>query len=357
MIVAKPNIVERISSEVDDPSLTEVVVVCACDDNYAMPLTVMLHSAAKNLDSGSRLSVYFIDGGISESSWQAIKETLVDFEVSVYSLKPDYSLVEHLHTSHHVTPAAYLRLLTAEMLPAYVHKAIYLDSDLLVCDDLTHLWNLPLGDQYCLAVPDIACPYVDARLGCKNFRLANPYLAAFSPIPNYQDLGLDGTAEYFNSGVMVLNLEQWRQDQVAIRMLDCLEENREHVWCWDQYALNVVFHGNWGRLPVRWNQGAHVLDYPSLASCPVDRAEFQQMLDNPGIIHFTTEFKPWDFHWQHLRGDVFFAALDETAWRGWRPEDPGFSWDDYQLRQSVKLVKWTVTNYRKVVSIWKSPAR
>ena len=100
MIVAKPNIVERISSEVDDPSLTEVVVVCACDDNYAMPLTVMLHSAAKNLDSGSRLSVYFIDGGISESSWQAIKETLVDFEVSVYSLKPDYSLVEHLHTSH-----------------------------------------------------------------------------------------------------------------------------------------------------------------------------------------------------------------------------------------------------------------
>lgn len=356
-MLAKPNVVTRVETSSHDQSLTEVVVVCACDDNYAMPLTVMLYSAAKHLDPGSRLSVYFIDGGLSESSWQAIKETLVDFQVKIYALTPDYSLVEHLHTSHHVTPAAYLRLLTAEMLPTEVEKAIYLDSDVLVQEDLTQLWEMSLGDQYCLAVPDIACPYVDARLGCSNFRKANPYLAAFSPIPNYQDLGLDGSAEYFNSGVMVANLAQWRQDQVAAQMLSCLEENREHIWCWDQYALNVVFHGKWGRLPVRWNQGAHVLDYPSASHSPVDIQEFQSMVDDPAIVHFTTEFKPWNYHWQHLRGDLFYSVLDETAWRGWRPEKPDFRWEEFQVRQSVKLVKWGITHYRKVVSFWKDPTR
>lgn len=357
MIVAQTKLQHRIPSQATDQSLKEVVVVCACDDNYAMPLTVMLYSAAKNLDAGSRLSVYFIDGGLTESSWTAIKETLVDLPVDVYSVQPDYSLVEHLHTSHHVTPAAYLRLLTAEILPAHVEKAIYLDSDLLVCDDLTTLWQMPLEDHYCLASPDIACPFVDARTGCRNFRRANPYLATFEPIPNFRELGIDGSAEYFNSGVMVLNLDLWRKDQVAARMLQCLEDNREHIWCWDQYALNVVFHGRWGRLPVRWNQGAHALDYPNLDNSPVDREEFRTMLESPGIVHFTTEFKPWHFHWKHLRGDLFYRELDETAWKGWRPEDPGFSWSDFQQRQSVNFVKWCITNYRKIASIWTVPKR
>lgn len=357
MIVAQPNLTRRMSAGTTNLSLTEVVVVCACDDNYAMPLTVMLHSAAKHLDPGSRLTVYFIDGGLSESSWQAIKETLANTRVEVFSVIPDYSLVEHLHTSHHVTPAAYLRLLTAEILPVEVEKAIYLDSDLLICEDLTQLWNIPLDDDYILASPDIACPYVDARLGCANFRRANPFLAAIRPVPNYQELGMDGSAEYFNSGVMVLNLDLWRQDQVAAQMLQCLDDNREHIWCWDQYALNVVFHKRWGRLPVRWNQGAHVLDYPTLLTSPVDREEFREMLHDPAIIHFTTEFKPWHFHWTHLRGNLFFSALDETVWQGWRPEDPGFSWPEYSQRHIGKTIKWVVTNYRKLETIWTAPHR
>ncbi len=357
MIVAQTELAKRVSSTAIGQSLNEVVVVCACDDHYAMPLTVMLHSAARHLAPDSRLLVYFIDGGLSESSWMAIRESLIDLPIDVYSIQPDYSLVEHLHTSHHVTPAAYLRLLTAEMLPAHVDKAIYLDSDLLIRDDLTQLWDLPLDEHYCLAVPDIACPFIDARTGCHNFRHAGPYLAAWQPVPNYRELGMDPLAEYFNSGVMVLNLDLWREDQVAAQMLDCLEQNEQHIWCWDQYALNVVFHGRWGRLPVRWNQGAHCLDYPSPMYSPVDRQEYEEMLDDPGIVHFTTEFKPWHFHWTHLRGDQFFAALDQTAWQGWRPQPPEFSWPEWQQRKMVGLVKWIVTRARKVSSIWTVPGK
>ena len=357
MIVAQTDLATRVRSANVDTTLTEVVAVCACDDNYAMPLSVMLHSAARNLGSGSRLLVYFIDGGLSESSWEAIRETLVGLPIDVVSIQPDYSLVEHLHTSHHVTPAAYLRLLTAEIMPPEVEKAIYLDSDLLVCEDLTELWNMPLDDNYCLAAPDIACPFIDAREGCANYRLASPYLAALRPVPNYRELGMDPGAEYFNSGVMVLNLDLWRRDQVAAQMLDCLDKHEAHIWCWDQYALNIVFHRKWGRLPPRWNQGAHALEYPSTGYSPLDRDEFRDMLERPAIVHFTTEFKPWHFHWTHLRGDQFFAALDETAWAGWRPEHPGFSRADWQQRKIVGLIKWVVINYRKVASIWTVPAK
>ena len=76
MIVARTDLTTRVQSASASRAATEVVAVCACDDNYAMPLTVMLHSAAKNLGDGSHLTVYFIDGGLSESSWGAIRETL-----------------------------------------------------------------------------------------------------------------------------------------------------------------------------------------------------------------------------------------------------------------------------------------
>ncbi len=331
------------------------MVVCACDDRYAMPLNVMLHSAASTLGAGSRLTVYFLDGGLSESSWSGLRETLAGLPIDVVSVQPDYSLVEHLHTSHHVTPAAYLRLLTAELIPGHLERAIYLDSDVLVREDLTQLWELPLGQHYCLAAPDIACPYIDARVGCNNWRKAIPWLAALNPIGNWQELGLDPAAEYFNSGVMVLNLARWREDQVAVQMLDCLQTHRRHVWCWDQYALNVVFHGQWGRLPARWNQGAHCLEFPDIDHSPICRQEFSEMLADPAIIHFTTEFKPWHWHWQHRRGDEFFAALDQTSFRGWRPARPEFSWRQWQQRQGIRLAKWWLTHYRKIYSIWTVP--
>ncbi len=353
MIQTRPNVETKIRSDQSAGRLNEIVVACACDDGYAMPLTVMLHSAGSRLSDGHRLSVYFMDGGLSESSWVAIKETLVDLPIDVFCIRPDYSLVENLATSHHVTPAAYLRLLTAELMPDDIQKAIYLDSDLLICDDLAKLWATPIDDHiFCAAAPDIACPFVDARQGCKTFRRSNPYMAAHRPIPNYRQLGLDPQSMYFNSGVMVMNLELWRAEQVAAKMLRCLDDESQHVWCWDQYALNVVFHGRWQALPARWNQGAHAFEYPNVAYSPIDREEFKSMIDNPGIIHFTTEFKPWHYHWTHLRGELFFEALDQTSYRGWRPEKPEFQWDQWWQRQIVTFLKHATISYRQIVSIW-----
>jgi lipopolysaccharide biosynthesis glycosyltransferase len=355
MILATSSLNPRIRSEDrfrKDPSIKEVVVVCACDNNYAMPLAVMLHSAATTLRPGSRLSVYFIDGGVSEEGWIALQETLHGLPIDVVSIQPDYSLVEHLHTSHHVTPSAYLRLLAAELLPAGVTRALYLDSDLVIREDLVKLWDQGLGDHQLLAVPDIACPFIDARLGCANWRRAIPWLASLRPIANYRELKLDPSAEYFNSGVMLINVEAWRQDQVAARMLDCLEQNRDHVWCWDQYALNVIFHGKWGRLPMRWNRGMHVFDFPSPQQSPVDPDEFREMLEHPAIVHYTTEFKPWHYRWKDRHSEEFYRALDQTSYAGWRPVKPDFSWRALSDAVGLEIVRAVVPRWRRLMTLF-----
>lgn len=317
---------------------TDPIVLCAADENYVKPLAVMLHSAADNLADGKHLHVVLLDGGITEESFVGLRESLFDLPISIDILKPNLSEVDDLMTSHHITHTAYLRLMAARLLPEDIEKVIYLDSDVLVKDDLSKLWELNVNDQYCLAAVDIAVPFIDAReVDSRSAIQAKPYVMAYTPIQNWKELGLDGSAHYFNSGVMVLNLKQWRADNIEEKLFRCLRENSKYVWCWDQYALNVVFAGRWDELPARWNQGGHIFEYPSEANSPIDREQFVEARDNPAIIHYTTMFKPWDFRPFHPLRDSFFERLDQTAWKDWRPEYPGLklreSWDlkTYQL--------------------------
>lgn len=338
--------------QVSSAKLSEPVVLCAADDNYVRPLAVTLYSAVTHLRAGNRLQVILLDGGISQSNWVGLQETFVDLPIDISVIRPDLDEVQSLSTSHHISHTAYLRLLAGRLLPDSIDRVIYLDSDVLVQDDLTQLWEMELGNNYCLAVPDIACPNVDFRQAGFNYKNASPYLAALSPISNWKELGIDPSSPYFNSGVMVMNIKRMRDEQIEKRLLGCLRENQKFVWCWDQYALNVVFAGQWQTLPARWNQGASYFEFPSESNSPIDSQEFLEAKENPAIIHFTTEWKPWDFKNSHPLRDRFFEVLDQTAWIGWRPEKPDFDFGYWWSQRSVGVIKWFLINYRKFAAIW-----
>ena len=152
----------RQSEELRSVSTTDPIVLCAADENYVKPLAVTLHSAATSLKNGNHLHVVLMDGGISESSWTGLRETLYGLPITVHVLRPNRKEISDLVTSHHITHTAYFRLLAAQLLPESIDKVIYLDSDVLVKSDLTELWNFDVGENYCLAAVDIACPFVDA---------------------------------------------------------------------------------------------------------------------------------------------------------------------------------------------------
>lgn len=329
-------------------TLEEPVVLCASDDNYVMPLAVTLHSAASSLRAGSNLQVILLDGGIQEQNWHGLRETLLDLPISIHVIKPDRADVADLGISHHITHTAYFRLLAARLLPRSLEKVIYLDSDVLVQDDITALWSLEVEPHYCLATTDIACPFVDANFAPSQFRRSIPYLAAIAPIPNWKQLGLNPRNPYFNSGVMVLNLKRWREEKIEAKLLNCLRQNARHVWCWDQYALNVVFADNWRPLPSRWNQGAHIFEYPDESLSPIEPADFQAMRDNPALIHFTTEFKPWLHRPFHPLRELWYEALDQTAWSKWRPAKPDFRLKDWWTTQAVNWCRQFTIHYRKL---------
>ncbi len=336
-------------SEISRTSVaTEPILMCAADDNYVRPLAVTLHSAAQNLRDNAKINAIVLDGGISDEHWVGLKETLAAMPIDVFSLKPGFDDVQSLGISHHITHTAYLRLLAGRLLPNHIDKIIYLDSDLLICDDIAKLWDMPLQDDYALAVPDVACPFVDSRFADCNFRKSSPYLAAIAPIANWKALDLNPAAPYFNSGVMVLNVARMREEQIERALLQCLHENSRYVWCWDQYALNVVFANAWQPISLKWNQGAHVFEFPNESFSPLNADEFLEARDKPSIIHFTTEWKPWDYANRHPLKDLFYQQLDQTAFAHWRPEKPNFSFAQKWQATATAVVKQTTIFSRKV---------
>ena len=299
------------------------IVVLAADDNFAMPLAVTVRSALDNLAPGRKLKLYVLDGGISNTTKDRLLGSWPEGRYHITWLSVDASTLSGLPISGHVNLVSYYRILIPALLPNDLRRVIYLDSDLIVFADLARLWDQDLAGHLCLAVQDCAAPYIDSSAALANYRHCAQYLGSPQPVPNFRELGLSPQAAYFNAGVLLIDLDAWRDADLSRHMLECLEQHKQHVLWWDQYALNVVLAGRWGSLDARWNQGSQVFMYPTPARSPYDQTTYQQLRTNPYIVHFTTRYKPWLPSCRHPFRKQFFEYVDCTAWSGWRPSRLG----------------------------------
>jgi lipopolysaccharide biosynthesis glycosyltransferase len=290
-----------ITSELDQNPL---VVVCGADNNYSMPLAVTLYSIVANLEQGCTLCLYIIDGGISDESKQRINRVLNVRHVNLHLkwISPqNFTSLSHIKTLGWVTQAAYLRLLTPEILPKEFNKAIYLDSDLLVKANLKELWDQEIGDYALLACTDFGIPCVSSNLG----------------IINYKELGLAPDTPYFNSGVLVMNLQRWREENISQQVIEYFQKYEKDVQMGDQEGLNAVLANNWGRLNPKWNVITNILFYDQWDDSPLKeeiRPIKQELIEKPYILHFAGIIKPWKLEYEHPARPLWIKYLQASGW-------------------------------------------
>ena len=94
-------------------------------------------------------------------------------------------------------------------------RIIYLDSDVIVEADISDLWMSDFESNYVLAVQDLINPFVSSPLGLRNWR----------------ELGMNADSKYFNAGVLVLNADRWRKENVADRLVQYLRDNYHRCSC------------------------------------------------------------------------------------------------------------------------------
>lgn len=205
----------------------------------------------------------------------------------------------------YLSVAANYRLLAPYFVPE--PRVLYLDSDVVVRRDLQGVFETDLAGYAVAAVADASFP----TLG--------------DSIENWREQGLDPDRPYFNSGVLLIDLERWRADGTANALLANLREHAAAYRFHDQDALNAVLQGRWLALGGGWNVQ---LGSPREHVVPAEA----------GVLHFTTQYKPWTWAaFDRLRGPYahFHRLLRRSGWFSGR-QHVGFALR-YHLRSARSL--------------------
>lgn len=232
----------------------------ACDDAYAPFLSVTLNSIYQNRDPQRHYAIRVLHTGIQPAIKKRLKEQL---EAPGFTLEfPNIAshvraFAQRLHTRDYYSCSTYYRLFIPDLYPA-LDKALYLDCDLVLQEDVAQLYDLPLGDDLVGAVPDGIVGAVE------EFKL-------------YVQNRLDMTRaeDYFNAGVLLMNLDAMRQWNFAERFLDLLGRVTFQVGQ-DQDYLNVLCRGRVRYVGNEWN------------AMPTGVGVGQ-----PKLIHYNMDAKPW----------------------------------------------------------------
>jgi lipopolysaccharide biosynthesis glycosyltransferase len=267
----------------------EILHISMCfDDKYLTPFTVLLTSIIKNNESNP-IHVHAIATGLSGREKSELKTLLNDHggDIIYYQVSDERVKNFHLPKTSHMSISAYYRLCIAGMVPANVEKLLYLDTDIIVNGSLAGIFTTEMGNFAAAAVTE------------------------FSSNTVRPELGITSADMYFNSGVLLINVEQWKKQQISEKAISFILNNPEKLIWGDQDALNSVFAGNYIRL------GAENNVIHSDVPINLNRAGFRKFLEDKTIIHYTlNRNKPWN---QNCKSEIRFLYFDylwqSTCWK------------------------------------------
>ena len=259
------------------PAQNEINIVFASDDNYIQHATVAMMSILQNTNQKNKLHFWILDDNITQNNKERVIATFLNRNVKIEFLQVNAEVFASLFVSGQLSRTAYFRLKMAELLPVSVSRVIYLDCDLLVLGDIEELWNCDMEGKPLAAIPDYGI------------------MASSKDWPRKQhELVLKSTDMYFNSGVLLVDVDAWRLHNYEQRVLRLAQENNyQHH---DQDALNKIFYAKWKALPLRWNVIPPIWNlFLKILRNSKFRREALQARKNIAILHYAGGYKPWEY--------------------------------------------------------------
>ena len=261
-----------------------IPIFFAVDDRYAPYLCVALNSLKAHASLKYEYDINILIDTLNDESKKAILEMAGD-NISIKFVNVQKKLeriLSRLHMRDYYTQATYYRFFVPAMFEEY-DRGLYLDCDIAITDDVAKLYHCALGDNLVAAVPDEIITDID---------VFGRYSEAVLSIPRY---------EYFNAGILVMNLKEMRRINIEQQFADLLSQRTYRV-AQDQDYLNVLCYGKTLLLNKKWNK------------TPMPDSNIDII---PKIAHYKINFKPWKYDnvpygylfWKYAKGTHFYEKL------------------------------------------------
>ena len=299
--------------QLEEPVLDEDVIHIGFglhdkDGHYSVWVGTAMQSIIDHTDS--KLCFHILhDETVSEENKRKLAQVAHQKGDVVEFYKIDHTEFECIKDcTQTFTIGCMFRCMLAELLPN-LSKIIYLDADLFVNRDIKELWDVDIR-EYCLA------GVVDE--GVINFSIPD----ILNEYPNiYRN-------QYFNSGVLFMNLDKIREKgHLKELVVDFLVNNREATYP-DQDALNVLFHNKILYLDSSWNR------FVSL-----HREDNKDNLDN-AVFHFAGK-NSLILYSQSKIDMEYFKTICRTPWSNYEI--------DHQINGCVGRLTDRINQYEKMM--------
>lgn len=248
------------------------------DDNYSKLMKIAVESMKEKANKNYTYNLHVLYTSLSEQNMKLIKQVEDEnFKVYFTDLSSNLQFIfDQLVTRDYYSEAIYFRLFIANLFPEY-SKAIYLDSDIIVLSDISKLYSFDIGNNLLGAVKDESVQIVPEFI---------EYVEKF--------LGVNHE-KYFNSGVLLMNLDEFRKFNFEQKFINLLKQFK-FIVAPDQDILNVLCKDKVFYLPTTWDK----MPFPS----NIPNSELD-------LIHYNLSFKPW--HYEGILYEDYFYKYGEKA--------------------------------------------
>ena len=285
-----------------------VAIAVAANDYFIPYCATFLKSMAEHSNSDKNYDILLLSQDVSDINVKNVKKMLSAWKnISLRVLDPSVLIDQYtFHIEGHFSKETYYRLVLPELLPNY-DKVLYLDSDMIAMDDVAKIYDENI-DGYLLAA-------------CHDADTAGLYNGYRKDKKEYTDkiLKLKEPYQYFQAGVLLLNLEEFRKRYTTKQILDFAVSEKWQLL--DQDILNKLCEGAVKYIDMSWNvmvdfAGIRINQIIALAPRWLNEM-YQEARKNPKIIHYAGPQKPWfepemDFgiqFWECARGTAYYEVM------------------------------------------------
>ena len=241
------------------------------DENYIKQVEILMTSVYIN-NHREIFNVYLIHSGISDDKLDLLEKDLDKFSYNFFPIRVSDELFSSARVTDRYPKEMYFRLLAGELLPKNLKKILYIDPDILVINSLKKLWEMDISDYLFAAA---------SHTGKTD--IAN----------NVNRIRLGTDTDYYNSGLLLINLVKARKEIVPEKIFAYADKNYKNLLLPDQDILNAMYGDK--VLPLKdsiYNYDAR--NYSSYLLRSKGEEDLAWVMENTVILHFCGRDKPWN---------------------------------------------------------------
>lgn len=276
---------------------TTLNIVIATDENYLPYATICIKSLFDTNKDFNDIKVHLLGNKLSQLSIEKFATVFKEFNYKyyIYSIS---DIERHLQVQVPKTIAitAYARLFISSILPNYINKVLYVDCDTVFNGSIFQFYNTNLGNNLVGGV-------LDTFMNTKAKNL----------------IGIPSNEPYLNSGVLLIPLKKWREENLEALFLDFLLKHGGNVYHHDQGIINAICKGKKMIFPPIYNASSFYFSHPYRVlvrrNTPFySYKEVKEAKKNPIIIHYTCGYlnRPWIRNCKHPFANLFYKYKQQT---------------------------------------------